>query len=98
MTFFLFIFSVIEFFLGFQPLSIIPISHISCCLNTLYPYIDTEMLFSRFYILLSTLVTVNTPFISSYFITAQTAFHHCTFCASLHVRTSPGLQENLLLL
>ena len=24
-------------------------------------------------------------------ITAQTAFHHCTFCASLHVKTSPAI-------
>src|SRR6218665_3243877 len=38
----------------------------------------TYILFSRFYTLLSTLVTVNTPFIFSYFFTAQTAFHHCT--------------------
>src|SRR6218665_1962258 len=40
------------------------------------------MLFSHFFTLLSTLVTFNTtytPLISSYFITAQTAFHHCTF-------------------
>jgi len=45
------------------------------------------MLFSRFYTLLSTLVTVNTTyvfFISSYFITAQTAFHLWLFRSSLH--------------
>jgi len=26
----------------------------------------------------------------TFFVSAQTTFHHCTFCASLHVKTSPA--------
>jgi len=29
----------------------------------------------------------------TFFVTAQRAFHHCTFCASLHVKTSPASQQ-----
>src|SRR6218665_457900 len=34
----------------------------------------------------------------NHYITAQTAFHHCTFCASPHVKTSPGLYVHVGLL
>ena len=47
------------------------------------PLIYTPTSYFAVSTLLSTLITVNTtqatPFISSYFITAQTAFRHCTF-------------------
>ena|SRR6218665_1119124 len=52
--------------------------------------------FSRFTLNLPLFMTVNTTyaFIFSQFITAQTAFYHCTFslitAPSLHVKTSPA--------
>ena len=55
--------------------------------------------FSRFYALLCALVTINTPYaIYSFLIhhctnslsSLHIFVHHCTFCASLHTKTSPG--------
>jgi len=57
------------------------------------------VLFSCFYTLLSTLVTVNTTYAFYFFLlhhctnslSSQHFFvQHCTFCASLHVRASPA--------
>jgi len=59
------------------------------------------MLFSRFYTLLPTLVTVNTIYAFYFFLlhyctknlsSLHIFVHHCTFCASLHVRASPAVQ------
>jgi len=63
------------------------ISPISYCLNTYTPYIHTlgyihavfPFLHLPFYSRNSKYYILHTPFISSYFITAQTAFHHTTF-------------------
>src|SRR6218665_856923 len=52
-----------------------------------------------FYTLLSTLITVNTTYPFYFFLLHHCTnrlsplhifVHHCTFCASLHVKTSPG--------
>src|SRR6218665_3785591 len=71
---------------------------ISCALYT--PYIHTHMLFSRFYTLLCALVTVHTAYTIYFFLihhctnslsSLHIFVHHCTFCASLHTKTSPAL-------
>src|SRR6218665_956185 len=55
--------------------------------------------FSRFYALLCTLVTINTQYAVYFFLihhctnslsSLQIFVHHCTFCASLHTKTSPA--------
>src|SRR6218665_1599419 len=73
--------------------NIIQISPISYCLHTLYPlytHIHPDMLFSRLYALLSTLVTVNTIYAFYSFLlhhctnslsSLHIFVHHCTFCA-----------------
>src|SRR6218665_2828313 len=77
-----------------------------CC--TLYtPYIHTHILFSRFYTLLCALVTVDTPYTIYFFsilhcTNSLSSLHifvyHCTFCASLHTKTSPALSSILCIL
>src|SRR6218665_1926103 len=101
MTFFLF-FLVITLFLPFLSF---PYFHILHMMNpipmfcTLYtPYMHTHMLFSRFSTLLCVLVTVDTAY-TIYFVlihhctnslsSLHIFVHHCTFCASLHTKTSP---------
>ena len=58
------------------------------------------MLFSRFCILLCALVTVNTAYTIYFFLihdctnslsSLHILVHHCTFCTSLHTKTSPGV-------
>src|SRR6218665_159363 len=60
------------------------------------------MLFFHFYTLISTLVTVNTIYAFYFFLldhctnsllSLHIFVHHCTFCASLHVRTSPDFNN-----
>jgi len=70
---------------------------IFCTIYT--PYIHTHMLFSRFCTLLCVLVTVHIAH-TIYFVlihhcinslsSLHIFFHHCTFCASLHTKTSPA--------
>src|SRR6218665_734566 len=66
----------------------------------------THMLFSRFYTLLCALETAaHTPY-TIYFAlihhctnslsSLHIFVHHCTFCASLHTKTSPGLHHFVL--
>jgi len=64
----------------------------------IYALYTTDMLFSRFFTLLSTLVTVNTTYAFYFFLlhhctnslsSLHIFVHHWTFCASLHVKTSP---------
>src|SRR6218665_2176755 len=59
--------------------------------------------FSRFYTLLCALVTVNTTCAIYFFLihhctnslsSLHIFVHHCTFCASLHTKTSPALWTN----
>src|SRR6218665_3667842 len=61
----------------------------------------TDMLFSPFFTLLSTLVTANTACALYFFLlhhctnnlsSLHIFVHHCTFCASLHVKASPAVQ------
>src|SRR6218665_2289646 len=56
--------------------------------------------FSHFYALLCALVTINTPYTIYFFLihhctnslsSLHIFVHHCTFCASLHTKTSPVL-------
>src|SRR6218665_1882199 len=58
----------------------------------------TQMLFSRFCTLLCALVTVTTAYTIYFFLihhctnslsSLHIFVHHCTFCASLHTKTSP---------
>src|SRR6218665_2314121 len=70
----------------------------SCFLDTTTPYMHTHMLFSRSYTLLCALETAHTPY-TIYFAlihhctnslsSLHIFVHHCTFCASLHTKTSP---------
>src|SRR6218665_2228192 len=63
-------------------------------------YMHTHMLFQRFYTLLCALETVHTAY-TIYFVlinhctnslsSLHIFVHHCTFCASLHTKTSPGM-------
>src|SRR6218665_1373699 len=70
-------------------------------LHTIPPYMHTHMLFSRsysIYTLLCALETAHTPY-TIYFAlihhctnslsSLHIFVHHCTFCASLHTKTSP---------
>src|SRR6218665_832051 len=68
---------------------------------TLYtPYMHTHMLFSRFSTFLFVLLTVDTAY-TIYFVlihhctnslsSLHIFVHYCTFCASLHTKTSPVL-------
>src|SRR6218665_907788 len=68
-------------------------------LHNIHPLcIHTHMLFSRFCTLLCVLVTVHTAY-TIYFVlihhctnslsSLHIFVHHCTFCASLHTKTSP---------
>src|SRR6218665_2569200 len=75
---------------------------ISCALYT--PYIHTHMLFSRFYTLLCALVTVHTAYTIYFFLihhctnslsSLHIFVHHCTFCASLHTKTSPAKRNGV---
>ena len=69
-----------------------------CTLPVCTPYMHTRMLFSRFCTLLCALVTVHTAY-AIYFVlihhctNSLSSLHifvyHCTFCASLHTKTSP---------
>src|SRR6218665_494585 len=70
---------------------------IFCTLYT--PYIYTHMLLSRFCTLLCALVTVDTAYTIYFFLihhctnslsSLHIFVHHCTFCASLHTKTSPA--------
>src|SRR6218665_1254741 len=71
----------------------------SCFLDTTTPYMHTHMLFSRSYTLLCALETAHTPY-TIYFAlihhctnslsSLHIFVHHCTFCASLHTKTSPA--------
>src|SRR6218665_1334700 len=75
---------------------------ISYCLDTIHPLtpcIHTRMLFSRFYTLLCALVIINTTYSIYFFLihhctNSLSSLHifvrHCTFCASLHTKTSPA--------
>jgi len=63
----------------------------------------THMLFSRSYTLLCALETAHTAY-TIYFVlihhctnslsSLHIFVHHCTFCASLHTKTSPGAGEH----
>src|SRR6218665_1074887 len=73
---------------------------IFCTLFT--PYMHTHMLFSRFCTLLCALVTVDTAYTIYFFLihhcinslsSLHIFVHHCTFCASLHTKTSPDLDH-----
>src|SRR6218665_3996486 len=67
-------------------------------------YMHTHMLFSRFYTLLCALETVHTAY-TIYFVlinhctnslsSLHIFVHHCTFCASLHTKTSPKSLQGL---
>src|SRR6218665_3196798 len=61
-------------------------------------YTHSHAAFSRFYALLCALVTINTPYAIYFFLihnctnglsSLHIFVHHCTFCASLHTKTSP---------
>jgi len=78
------------------------ITPISYCLAlyTPWPLVYTPACcFSRVYTLLSALVTINTTYAIYIFLihhctnslsSLQIFVHHCTFCASLHTKTSPA--------
>src|SRR6218665_1001435 len=95
----------------FSRLSVLPYFHISHMTNpipiffTLYtPYINTHMRFSRYCTILFALVTVHTArtiyFVLIHHCTNSLSslhifVHHCTFCASLHNKTSPESHNGL---
>src|SRR6218665_1895779 len=65
--------------------------------HTIPPYMHTHVLFSRFCTLLCALVTVDTAYTISFVLihhctnslsSLHIFVHHCTFCASLHTKTS----------
>src|SRR6218665_965316 len=89
-------FSALAYFPILQMMTPIPII---LFLHTIHPYIYTHMLLSRFYILLCALVTVDTAYTIYFFLihhctnglsSLHIFVHHCTFCASLHTKTSPA--------
>src|SRR6218665_1213546 len=96
------IFLVIDLFSGFQPFNITILYRlfllpIAFTFYTPYRHLHPTI-YSRFYTLLSTLVTVNTTYTFHFFLlhhctnslsSLHIFVHHCTFCASLHVKTSP---------
>ena len=63
-------FLVIDLLKGFQPY----------CLNTIYPYTHTDMLFSRFYTLLSTLVTGKYYIGLSHLFVLNSSLHSLSSC------------------
>src|SRR6218665_243481 len=76
------------FFLAFFTFSIV---------TPLHPLYTPTCCFSRFYALLCPLVTINTPYAIYFFLihhctnslsSLHIFVHHCTFCASLHTKTS----------
>src|SRR6218665_2903425 len=91
------IFSVLPYFHILHMMNPIPIF---CTLYT--PYIHTHILFSRFYTLLCALLTVDTAYTIYFFLihhctnslsSLHIFVHHCTFCASLHTKTSPVFES-----
>src|SRR6218665_1287342 len=71
----------------------------SCFLHTIPPYMHTHMLFSLSYTLLCALETAHTAYTISFalihhctnsLLSLHIFVHHCTFCASLHTKTSPA--------
>src|SRR6218665_637458 len=92
-------FSALPYFHILQMMTPIPI------LCTLYtPCIHTHMLFSRFCTLLCALETVNIAYTIHFFLihhctnslsSLHIFVHHCTFCASLHTKTSPGATRTM---
>src|SRR6218665_938526 len=86
-----------------------PISYIYC-LHTIHPLTPCILVytpaccFSRFYTLLCALVTVNTTYANYFFLihhytnslsSLHIFVHHCTFCASLHTKTSPDYRYDV---
>src|SRR6218665_2682225 len=87
-----------DLFLPFHILQMM--TPISYYLNIMHPLVlHTHMLVSRFCTLLCALVAVNTAYTIYFFLihyctnslsSLHIFVHHCTFCASLHTKTSPA--------
>src|SRR6218665_200177 len=96
-------FLVIDLFSGFQPLTLVILYRcllfpIVLHLNPLYTHLHPIFPFP-FYTLLSTLITATTTYTFYFFLlhhctnslsSLHIFLHHCTFCASLHAKTSPA--------